>query len=226
MAAISAYCRSQILREIPLELWPKLRIIHCGLDASYFLDKTPDFPPTPVFLCVGRLSPEKGHLILLEAFAAVLDRHPEAKLVLAGDGPMRGLVQERISELNLSQAIRITGWIDAAAVQAELDAATALVQPSFIEGLPVVIMEAMARRRPVISTYVGGIPELVIPKETGWLVPSGEVSALAEAMEAVAATNPTMLRSLGDAGYLRARDRHLIDSEAEKLVSHFLGDKP
>jgi glycosyltransferase involved in cell wall biosynthesis len=116
----------------------------------------------------------------------------------------------------------ITGWISGDRVQQELLASRALVLPSFAEGLPVVIMEAMALRRPVISTYVAGIPELVRPAETGWLVPAGSVENLAQAIEDLLATPVTRLRQMAEAGFLRVIGRHDIDREAAKLAACFL----
>src|SRR5208283_1487037 len=93
-------------------------------------------------------------------------------LVLAGDGPLRAEIESAIERHELANTVRITGWISSVGVRDELLAARALVLPSFAEGLPVVIMEAMALRRPVLSTYVGGIPELVRAGIDGWLVPA------------------------------------------------------
>lgn len=222
--AVSHYCRSQILREIPHQDWNKLKVVHCGLGADYFAETAAPLPDHPRFLCVARLSPEKGHLVLLDAFAALHKTHPEARLVFAGNGPMQDMLNRKIADLGLKEAVTITGWIDTARVQAELDQATALVQPSFIEGLPIVIMEAMARRRPVISTYVAGIPELVLPGETGWLVPAGDHTALARAMTEAATAHPDQLARMGDLGHDRAKDRHLVDHEAQKLARLFAGD--
>lgn len=224
--AVSAYCRSQILREIPYRDWDRLKIVHCGLDSGYFAEAPAGFPEPPVFLAVGRLSAEKGHLVLLDAFARLRGTHCNARLVLAGDGPMRNEIEGRIGALGLGEAVRITGWIGGDRVRAEIDGATALVQPSFIEGLPVVIMEAMARGRPVISTYVAGIPELVVPGGTGWLVPAGETAALAEAMRDAAAAGPETLATMGAAGRDRARERHSIATEAGKLAALFAGAAP
>ena len=221
VVAVSAYCRSQILREVPHSDWPKLKVIHCGLEGDYFAaDQTP-LPASPSFLSVARLSPEKGHLILLEGFAAIHAKHPQARLVFAGDGPMRSEVEAQIARLGLTDAVTITGWVNADRIRAELDACTALVQPSFIEGLPMVIMEAMARRRAVISTYVAGIPELVVPGETGWLVPAGDPEALANAMFEAVATDKDILLQMGNVGHDRAKTRHLVDNEATKLAKLF-----
>lgn len=223
--AVSSYCRSQILRVLPYQEWHKLKVVHCGLDADYFADKDLPLPDAPTYLCVGRLSPEKGHLLLLDAFSAVHAEHPEARLILAGDGDaMREAIEARIAELGLQEVVEITGWIDADQVKAELARATTLVQPSLIEGLPVVIMEAMARKRTVISTFIAGIPELVLPNETGWLVPAGEVGALTDAMMQVVSTDRSTLTQMGDVGQARARERHLVDDEARKLAELFFGD--
>lgn len=146
--AVSAYSRSQLMRIVPPAQWDKIKVIGCGLEEDYFVAEPPPQPNGPVFLCVARLSAEKAHLVLLDAFAAVLRDHPSARLVLAGDGDMRGVIEARIAALGLGAAVEITGWVDAAEVRTRIAAAHALVCPSFIEGLPVVIMEAAAMCRP------------------------------------------------------------------------------
>ena len=104
------------------------------------------------------------------------------EIVLVGDGPMRDLVEKSIRHAGLQHKVTITGWVFGERVKAEIAAARTLVLPSFSENMPVVIMEALALGRPVISTYVAGIPELVQPGKTGWLVSAGDEIALAEAM--------------------------------------------
>ena len=220
VAAISAYTRSQLMRHLPPELWSRIKVVHCGLPESSF--ETVETPGREgVFLCIGRMDVEKGHLVLLEAFAKVRAQHPEASLVLAGDGALRGMIEERIAELGLRDSVRITGWINSDQVRQEIRDCHVLVQPSFIEGLPVVIMEAMAQRRPVISTFVAGIPELVIPGENGWLVPAGTIDELAVAMEQSLSLPSLDMQGMCDAGYERVRVRHHILTEAEKLRTLF-----
>lgn len=219
VVAVSAYTRAQLLRHVAPADWAKVQIVHCGLEEDSFSKNEP--VEAPVFVCVGRLSPEKGHLVLLDAFASLVSRHPDARLTFAGDGPLRPMIESRIASLGLANHIRITGWIDSATVREEIRSARVLVQPSFQEGLPVVIMEAMAQCRPVISTYVGGIPELVLPGETGWLVPAGDAVALAAAMERSLTLSRDQLSQMGEAGYRRVQDRHALDVEAEKLVGRF-----
>ncbi len=224
VATSCAYIGSQLMYHIPHALWPKVNVIHCGLAASAFEGCPAPLPETPAFLSVGRFSPEKGHLVLLEAFATLRVHHPQARLVLAGDGPMRAEIEARIAALGLEGAVRITGWVTSDQVRAELRAARALVHPSFTEGLPVVIMEAMAEHRPVIATYIAGIPELVREGKTGWLVPAGQADDLAEALQACVTMPTEDLRAFGEAGFERVRARHDVDTEAARLKALFAGE--
>ncbi len=126
-------------------------------------------------------------------------------------------IQERIAELELDGVVKITGWISSERVRVEMALAHALVLPSFAEGLPVVLMEAMALRRPVVSTYVAGIPELVNPGRTGWLVPTGDVALLADAMREALSAEPRIWTRMGEAARERVFERHDITREAEKI---------
>lgn len=222
--AVSAHGRSQLLREIPSGLWDRVHVVHCGLDADFLAADPPPLPEAPRLLTIARLSEEKGHLILLPAFAKLRESYPEARLTLAGDGPMRQAVEARIAELGLGDAVTITGWVSSERVRDEIAAARLVVQPSFIEGLPVVLMEAMAMGRPVISTFVGGIPELVTP-ETGWLVPAGDVDALAAAMEAVLSRQQADLEEMGQAGRKAALAGHDATTEAGRLLALIEGTR-
>lgn len=219
VAAVSSYTRAQLMRHISAADWKKVHVVHCGLEASSFEVLEPF--DEPAFLCVGRLSPEKGHLLLLDAFSRIAGRYPRARLVLAGDGPLRSALEARIADLKLQQQVKVTGWMTNDQVRDEIRRCRALVQPSFQEGLPVVLMEAMAMSRPVISTFVAGIPELVIPGEVGWLVPAGDVEALSTSIESCLLAPADEMRRMGTAAYLRARSRHSIGSEAAKLTALF-----
>ena len=221
VVAISSFGRSQLYRWIEHRQWRKVQVVHCGLDADYLA--APAAAPTAAarLVCVGRLCEQKGQLLLLRAMRQVIDRGTLFELVLAGDGELRPAVEAEIARLGLGERVHITGWIDGERVRHELRQARALVLPSFAEGLPVVIMEAMAMQRPVLSTYVAGIPELVLDGETGWLVPAGDVDRLAVAIEACLAASPDALRQMGVAGQLRVRARHAIDDQARLLAGLF-----
>ncbi|MFN0217657.1 MAG: glycosyltransferase [Hyphomicrobium sp.] len=221
VAAVSSHTRSQVFRRADMRDWAKVKIVHCGLDEAFSKDADLPRPSEPRLICVGRLSPEKGQLILLDAMPQILKTHPACKLILAGDGELRQALEDRIAELELRDAVRITGWLTNAEVRREILASSVLVLPSFQEGLPVVLMEAMALKRPVISTYVAGIPELVCPGETGWLVAAGEVDGLAAAVDRVLTMPEADLRAIVSEAHLRVRDRHSIDVEAGKLAEYF-----
>jgi glycosyltransferase involved in cell wall biosynthesis len=218
---ISSFGRSQAYMRSRYEDWPKIKIVHCGLEKEFYSTMAPSAPTARRLICVGRLCEEKGQLLLIEAAARLAAKGIPFELVLAGDGPLRKELGESIEKYALGKYIRITGWIDSSQVRQEMLAARALVLPSFAEGLPVVIMEAMALRRPVLSTYVAGIPELVQPGENGWLFPAGSVDDLSNAMEACLSSPLGDLQKMGDSAHRRVLSRHSMDSEASKLAEFF-----
>jgi len=216
-ACISSFGRSQLMRLSQPDQWKKIAIVHCGVDSAFLAAAAHESPSTPRFVCVGRLSQEKGHLVLISAAHRLRDTGTHCEIVFAGDGPMRKSIEEAIRKAGLQATITITGWVPGERVKAEIEAARALVLPSFSEGLPVVIMEAMALSRPVISTYVAGIPEIVQPGKTGWLVPAGDEVALAQAMHEALVSPIAQLAAIGAAGRLHILDQHDVLKEAKKL---------
>ena len=221
VVGISSFTRSQMFRWVERAHWSKIEVVHCGLDAAFHAGDPAGATASTSLVCVGRLGEQKGHLLLLDAMRRVFDRGHRFSLVLAGDGELRAAVEARVRELGLQGHVRITGWIGSAEVRRELLAARALVLPSFAEGLPVVIMEAMALRRPVVTTYVAGIPELVQHGRTGWLVPAGDEEALADAIVACLGASDEALASMGANGRERVLERHDADREAGKLAALF-----
>jgi colanic acid/amylovoran biosynthesis glycosyltransferase len=219
VVAVSSYGRSQLLRLLPHGQWGKVRVVHCGIDQAF--QDAPE-APTPQgaarLVCVGRLCEQKGQLLLLEALARLAREGLLLQLVLAGDGDMRAELEAQVAHLGLQASVRITGWLSGEQVRAEILAAGALVLPSFAEGLPVVIMEAMALRRPVLSTYIAGIPELLRDGEHGWLFPAGDVEALAQAMRQFANSTASARAAMGRSARLRVLQRHAIGQEVGKLA--------
>lgn len=221
VGAVSSFGRGLLWRRIDYEDWPKVKTIHCGLENAFY-NVAPTAPPAaPRLVCVGRLSMEKGQMLLVEAAGRLARMEIRFELVLAGDGEMRQALEPLIAQLGLAGQIRITGWLSSAKVREEILAARALVLPSFSEGLPVVVMEAMALRRPVLATFVGGIPELVRPGRNGWLIPAGSVDDLAEAMADCLATPSDVLSRMGEDAHQRVIERHSIDTEVTKLSDLF-----
>ena len=221
VVAISSFGRSQLYRWVNRAHWPKIKVVHCGLERAFH-----EVAPVPVaaerrLVCVGRLCEQKGQLLLIEAAHLLSERGHQFELVLAGDGEMRPAIEAGIARYGLGGKVRITGWISSDQVRAELLAARAMVLPSFSEGLPVVIMEAMALRRPVLTTYVAGIPELVEDGRNGWLFPAGSVEELADAMANCLSMDSNQLQVMGDAARERVLQHHDIDTEVAKLARHF-----
>jgi len=166
-------------------------------------------PPTALF--VGRLEPQKAPLSLLEAFRAVAEALPDARLVIVGEGSLKRAVQERIVHLGLESRVELRGPVEASAVLGE---AHLLVLASIYEGSPHVVLEAMAAGLPVVATRVGGVPDLVRHGETGFLVPPGDVQALADRIVRILA-NPSLGRAMGE----RARESMRRHCSVENMVA-------
>ena len=220
VVAISEFCRSQVYRWAAPEHWPKVEIVHCGLDATFL---TGHLTPTPTrrhLVSVGRLCEQKGQLLLVEA-ALRLAEEIDFELVLVGDGPLREAIETRLTEGGRPGVVRLAGTLDNEAVRQQMLNARATVLPSFAEGLPVVLMESLALGRPVISTFVAGIPELVSDGACGWLVPAGSVDALVVAMREALLAPTSQLDDLGREGAARVRSRHDAATEARRLSELF-----
>lgn len=219
VAAVSSFGKSQLLRLTSVDQWQKIHVVRCGVDETFLASDPDAAPSSPRLVCVGRLCEQKGQLLLVEAAAELVRRGVAFELVLVGDGEMRPEVERRIRETGLEGTVRITGWLDGDGVREEIALSRALILPSFAEGLPVVIMEALALGRPVVSTFVAGIPELVEPGRSGWLVPAGSVVELVESMQAALSAAPSELTEMGRVGRARVLARHDIRDTARALAS-------
>jgi colanic acid/amylovoran biosynthesis glycosyltransferase len=221
VVAISSFGRSQLYRWTRPEQWSKIRVVHCGVDASFLaIDPTP-IPDQPRFVCVGRLSEQKGQLLLIEAAKRLAEEGLSFELVFVGDGELRSPIEALITQYQLQDQIKITGWANTTDVRQHLLNAKVMVLPSFAEGLPVVLMEALALRRPVISTYIAGIPELVENNTCGWLITPGSIEALVLAMRSALLTPQEKLEHMGQNGSERVALNHNVDLEAGKLAVLF-----
>jgi colanic acid/amylovoran biosynthesis glycosyltransferase len=221
VVAISEFGRGQLCRWSDPNDWPKLRVVHCGVDDRFLTSLVPPIPDRPRLLCVGRLCTEKGQYVLLEAARLMMLAGTNFELVLAGDGPIRSRLEKQIERFGLQERVRLTGWLSSEQVKQEILMARAMVAPSFAEGLPVVIMESLALGRPVISTSIAGIPELLKPGVNGWLVPSGSPEKLAAAMTEAIVTPLDRLGRMGSEGARAVADRHDVRREAAKLSDLF-----
>lgn len=222
VVAITDYCAAQLRRWVSPEHWAKIHVVRCAVGDQFMAERTPVDNNSREFLCVGRLCPQKAQLLLVEAMGRLRQHGHQCKLTLAGDGEMRPIIEKRIEDLGLIYNVRITGWIGEAQVRELIKSSRVMVLPSFAEGLPIVLMEAMAMGRPVISTYIAGIPELVQHGHNGWLVPAGNVAALAEVMAEALITPAERLTLMGAAGADAVGRLHDAATQAEHMEALFL----
>jgi glycosyltransferase involved in cell wall biosynthesis len=186
VVAISDYTRSQLMRLSPPRDWEKLHRVHCGVDLERFAYEPRDNPhDPPTVVTVGRLSPEKGQFAMLDAALVLKSRGVQVRMKIIGDGPSRAELHERARVLDVDDVVEFTGPVAPEVVAEELGNADVFCLASFAEGIPVSVMEALARGVPVVATYVGGVPELIETGVSGWAVPAGRADLVADAIEAL-----------------------------------------
>ena len=221
VVAISEFTRSQLYRWADYADWPKIQIVRVGTSPMFLEHGPAAIPTAPRLVNIGRIVEQKGQAILIQAAAVLRDRGHDFELVIVGDGPMRSEIEQLIDRFGLKDQVRIVGYLNDQGVMQELLAARALVLPSFAEGLPGVFFEAMALGRPVISTCIAAIPELIEPGQNGWLVPAGAVEPLADAMAEAVTANPAELERMGRAAAARIAELHNPSTEVSQLASLF-----
>jgi colanic acid/amylovoran biosynthesis glycosyltransferase len=221
VACVSDFGRAQAMRVVPPEQWHKLFVARCGLNLSEMPSRAV-LPPSAVgrVVCAGRLSPEKGHIGLLEAFAMVRARAIDADLTLIGDGPERARIEQYVRVLELQDRVVLLGRLDEEQTLARIAASDVLVLPSFMEGLPIVLMEAMALGVPVIATRVAGVPELISDEQQGLLFCPADWDELAERMARLL-TDPPLRKRLGQAGRAKVEAQFEIGRTVEPLIARF-----
>lgn len=220
VAAITNYARVQLALAAGSDVWERLHIVRCGVDPDEFAPSEASFAGNSTLVCVGRLCPQKAQALIVEATAEVVRTHPQVRVVLIGDGESRAEVEAAIARHGLDAQVSLLGWRTNAEVREHLGQARALLLPSFAEGLPVVIMEALALGRPVISTFIAGIPELV-DRDCGWIIPAGSVSDIAAAMRAALDAPEERMAEMGREGRRRIEERHDLRKNADALADLF-----
>jgi glycosyltransferase involved in cell wall biosynthesis len=213
VACASQYLRSQAWRAVSPDCWERIFVSRCGIDLGDFRPpaqgaRGPAGGPLRI-LCVGRLAPEKGHRGLLEALAQLLAGGVDARLCILGEGPERAALEARCGELSLGERVSLPGSTDEAGVVRALHAADVFALSSLMEGLPVVLMEAMACGVPVVAPRLCGIPELVEDGRSGLLYTPGAWDELAAALRRLAGS-PELQQALALAGRSRVEADHAI----------------
>ncbi len=223
VACISRYARAQAMLWSDRRHWPKLHVVHCGVDPRRYGGKQVAAAPGLALLFVGRLVAAKGLFTLLEALARA--GRPDLRLTLIGDGPERAALEAEARRLGL--AARFLGYRGQSEVAEAMRAADALVLPSFAEGLPVVLMEAGASGLPVIATRLAGVEELVVDGGSGLIVPPGDADALAHAIDRLADMPREAREAMGQRGRARVAAEFDAADAAARLAALFdRGDAP
>lgn len=220
VTCISHFCRSQLMLFSDQAHWPKLHIVHCALNPDLYDRPAADRPSGKHILFIGRLSGVKGAPILLDALAALHPRHQNIHLTFVGDGPERPELEAKTAALGLSNAVTFAGFRSQGEVADYLAKTDVFALPSFAEGLPVVLMEALASRVPVVTTRIAGIAELVEDGVNGYLVPPGDIDSLVDRLERLL-EDPEARTRMGDAGRQAVTAEFDIRTETARLSALF-----
>ncbi|MAF64000.1 MAG: colanic acid biosynthesis glycosyltransferase WcaL [Blastomonas sp.] len=226
--AITKYCQSQLYRWVDYKHWAKIKIVHCGLGDIFFnreVDMIERSTNNDILqlLCIGRLCEQKGPMLLLEALPDLIKSGIPLHLTFAGDGELRSDMESFISQHQLGQHVTITGWVDSKTIRELLTSASLMVLPSFAEGLPVAIMEALALKVPVLTTHINGIPELIEDGESGLLIVPGCKNAISDGIKRFSKLSHNEVSKLTNEGFRRVKLEHSSAKESEK-VKTFVGE--
>jgi colanic acid/amylovoran biosynthesis glycosyltransferase len=221
VVAISEFARSQLMGLVEEEHWAKIHVVHCGVEPRVFAPapERRDGGPLRV-LNVSRLTAPKGNAVLLEAIADLRDRGVEAEATIVGDGVRRATLERLAGDLGIADRVRFLGAVAPDRIPQELARADVFCLPSFAEGVPVVLMEAMAMEVPVVASAVMGVPELVEDGTSGLLVAPGRPDAVADALATLAA-DPARRKALGRAGRSKVLAEFDVDRSAQLLRDRF-----
>ena len=221
VAAITDYARGVILDATDSAYATKVHVVRCGIDLDEIELTQP--PQNARIVCVGRLCPAKSQALLVEAVAPLVADHPNLELVFIGDGEDRAEIEESIVRLGLQGHVTLAGWGTGKEVRAAIKGARLFALPSLAEGLPIVLMESLAMGRPVITTRITGIPELV-DDSCGWIVEPGDVDALRTMVAQALSTDTETLAKMGAQGHARVVKYHDQAKTAATLATYFPKD--
>lgn len=221
VVSVSAYGHTELLRWCKRQDRAKVYTVRCGIDDAFLTVPPTSVPDVARVVCVGRLEAQKDPLTLVHALAELNRTGTPCELVWIGDGPLRAEIERAIQQHTPHLPIALLGWANNGQVLEHMRSARALVLSSHAENIPMAVMEAFALHRPVVSTNVGGIGELVQDGVSGWLVPPRSPHALAEALRQVLRTPVARLDEMGRAGAMRVHECYTAARQAEQMEGLF-----
>ena len=213
--AISYFCQSQLIMFAECDDPARIKVVHCGLSIGRYNYRPPREQVKTLF-CAARLSPEKGISFLIHALKGLIDKGYELELRLAGNGPSLDQLKRLANDLGVSGKVKFLGFLDEDEIINELQTADLFILPSFIEGIPVAAMEAMAVGVPVIATNIAGTSELVEDGKTGRLIRPSDSQALMASIASMAKNHSFRLRA-AELGRQKVVEEFDVDKESAKL---------
>ena len=218
---ISYFCKTQLAQLVPHKEWKKLHIVRCGVDHKVW--SRPDSLPqntSPHIVCVGRLTPAKGQHILLEACQRLKQKEIPFQLTFIGGGQDLSSLEKLSQRLDLSSQVTFTGPLTQSEVKEKCQQSDIFVLPSFAEGVPCVLMEAMALKIPCIASRITGIPELIENQLSGLLFTPGNVDELTTQMEELI-KNPSRRQEIGERGHQSVKQSYDLHNNCQALAHLF-----
>jgi glycosyltransferase involved in cell wall biosynthesis len=219
---ISKFGRSQVIRTARFEDWAKVRVVQLGVDTATYVPRAePRAGPRATVLTVGRLAPIKGQAVLIEAVHQLVQRGLDLGLTIVGQGPEQHRLQQFATQLGMADRVEFTGALNAIETRRHFEGASVFALTSFAEGIPVVLMEAMALGVPCVASRVTGVPELIEDGVTGHLVSPGDAEEAADAIARVL-SDPAGARAMTAAARDQVVRQYDLPTNARRLAAELL----
>ncbi len=219
VTTVSEWSRGKLIEYCDTADAKKIHLVRNGIDDFFVSNLPTTVTGTPQLLWVGRMEKQKDPLMLVRAVKKLRAQNYSCAVTMIGDGSLRAAVEKEIQESGLTGTFTLKGWGNQAEILAHLRSARVLVLSSRSENVPSVIQESLAQARPVVSTRVGGVDELVQDGVTGWLVPPDSVEELARVLLYVLLTDPAQLQQMGQRGRQFILKNHSLTAHAAQLLA-------
>jgi glycosyltransferase involved in cell wall biosynthesis len=222
VSCISDFARSQVMSVLDESEWSKLWVIHNGVDPNHFVPPATRNGASPLrILYIGRMVPVKGQALLIDAVEQLRDSGMDVEATLLGEGDRRLALETIVGKRGLDGVIKLPGAVGQDEIRGYYERADVFVLPSFAEGVPGVLMEAMAMGLPVVTTRIAGIPELVEDGYSGFVVAPGRVDVLVDAVRRLA-SDPDLRREMGERGRAKVIAEYSIEPSAAHMYEMFV----